>query len=431
MPLLFGALTLYYTVHPETFRPIVDRIPLAHFTETLEDSTAYPGTIPQAFALGKIVATVQDVNERLVRVRELLGTPLMSEKSLRILVEELEKGEENGLFQKALGFITFVNIMWLIAILGLASSVGPFLAIWLGPTIGSILRRIADEVFKICKWLFLATSGIHDVVWTLASFLILLANERFRAGTREYIALTACLLLAAGYYIFVFFVAADHPSLRRRDNMESDFKASFRKWQTVADFGGIVAAGSLALVFDSDIFGSLAVAVFYHMLGFGVWSEPLVVYIGFQNDQALAKSTIASSLILVLTITMRALKISSFVTRPFNFALQTMGASCYYLGLLIGQHSRSVRNRPGLVRGFLLGSIVLGLFTGSVLGIPAIFNSSVVFVVLEILDFIAMCRLWNDPAKVWAMIFIGSAVVFRLSIWMKTNPDWVSKVFMT
>ena len=411
VPILFTALVVWYCWQPELFRPIAAALPIGNYTESIADSVAYPGTIPKAFQLGKVLgAESTDAAARLESARELLHAPKLSQANLDNLVQELLQNQENGHFQKILGFLSFVNIVWLLAITGLLVSVGPFVVIWIGP----LVVNITIEIVSLIQWLYYHTMDYHDTAGTMFSFCIVLANEKFREGTAEFISLTGC---AAATWVYLYF-------RKRSDTLEATTNTG---QNDCAEVAGSICAGALALKFNSELFGFISVAFLYHVIGFGVWCEPLTVYVGFRSEKGIIQAMMASAMFLLLTVTLQVLGIDPLFLRPFKSSLNVFGSVVF---LLTGNIARYVIVKAvnfTLVYGI---SLALSLFIGSVLGIPSLFNSAVVFSVLWVLEIIGGLPFWQDPAGFWTGLFIGSFCIYQLSFYMKTNPDWVMHVFM-
>jgi hypothetical protein len=144
----------------------------------------------------------------------------------------------------------------------------------------------------------------------------------------------------------------------------------------------------------------------------------------------LVRCTVGSALLLSIGIVFRLMRVNAKLFRPFTWSVYTLGSVTYFLGVLIGAHAfRRSKSKLNFAL-IMVFSLIIGLLVGATLVIPPLFNSSIVFWGLWILDLLASLNIWSDPAFLWAGIFIGSFFVFQASMWMKTNPDWITTVFM-
>ena len=79
--------------------------------------------------LDKKNATEKIINQ----AKKIAGTGQMNAKILHNLPKYLEQMEKNNVLSRIKGFFTFVNLIWMIAILGILLSIGPVLLLIINP----------------------------------------------------------------------------------------------------------------------------------------------------------------------------------------------------------------------------------------------------------------------------------------------------------
>jgi hypothetical protein len=429
LPVFFTFLVCWYSAFPAVFTPVVELIPIRHYNESITDSVVFPETVPLAFKLGRVLG--EGGEKVLENAREVLKAPRLSKARLDEIVADLLIEEDNGRIARLYGVLTFVNVLWLFAILGICVSVGPFLTLWCGPTIVRLLKTIARETLEILRLLYEMTYNFHDSMSAGLCFLIVLSSEKYREVPAVFVAFTG---VALSIVSFVFLLERSgeldlfRPIGRRRYQnpqrheglQQFDLELAIASWS--------VAYTALALKMKSELFAFSGLGGIYRLLGLSVYTEPLVIFIGFDSEATLARCTIASAILVVTMITLRLFRINPEFLIPFRRALATFGSIGYFLGLLILQHVRgTIIISPAVVMVF---SLVTGTFFGAFLNIPSLFNTSVVFACLYSMDRIALMNFWRTLPGFWAGVFASSIFVYQLSLWMHTNPDWMMKIFM-
>jgi len=259
--------------------------------------------------------------------------------------------EQLTTLQRAAGFITFVNVIWLLAIAGGAACAVIFF--------GSILKDLYNLLKGVPKWLY---AGVFYA--TSASCLGLGWGSGDIA--RPYMTLVGALALggSVGYNLAI---------LKERPRFEVFPWLLFMIWTPIAVFG------------HNNMVGFLSVAALLSALGFSIVVSPLCYMIGFEDKAAVPRATGAALLILATYVGMHVLGAHAPWTSVFEGGALFLGSFVGYLGLLI-MSSRFYGNKGAghwcgmQVLTFVLG--ILAIYIGSVFGLESLQKIGGTFLVL-------------------------------------------------
>jgi hypothetical protein len=149
--------------------------------------------------------------------------------------------------------------------------------------------------------------------------------------------------------------------------------------------------GLTAIYYQSVLIGVIASVSLICALGFAAGMGPMCYFIGFYNDDALARGTSASFLILALFVGLRATDTHIPNLEVFAPGMLFVGSFVGYLGLLIAS-SKWYDHRRSSFGGYLgrqLWTLVLcmaALFFGAVLNIPQLLQIGGTFFALWALE---------------------------------------------
>lgn len=295
--------------------------------------------------------------------------------------------------QRFAGLITFVNVLWVLAIgVGVAS-----FAFLFGSFVKDLIKALKNVPLEFYEFVFYAGS-VGTAVY----------GRSLAAGVAPYVGLTGCLLFGAA----LLFTAKAHQSLK---------------------FGGagvsailFVVWSAAAVVYGSSMLGFIAVAALLSALGFSVIVSPLCYAIGFEDKAALGKATSAAFVILAGAVGIRIAKAHVPALATFEDGALFLGSFVGYLGLLVA----SSRWYDGKDRNYVLFQVVTivagvaALLIGSVFGIGELQKIGGTFFVLYLVE-----KLFEIPAKsargYAAIGLVASAVIFGFSMYVKSNPESV------
>lgn len=285
--------------------------------------------------------------------------------------------------QKAAGLVTFVNIMWMFAIiLGVICFIVLF---------GSFLRHIPPEFYEC-------------IGYGLAIALTFWGNT-LGAGVAEYVTFTGALLFVGLMVVTV--------KVHRMQIDESIY------------FGMMtVVLGVSAVLTQNSITGFVTSITLMASLGFSVIVIPGGYATGFREDSALSRATNAGFMLLFFYVGMTACGLQS--TRFFDLfrdGALWMGSFVGYLGLLIAS-TRWYRYRQNylVMQVITITAGILALFLGSILGIPELQKIGGTFFVLYIVEKISEIPASSVEGYAAVGIVVAGSV-WGISWFIKSNAE--------
>ncbi|HXV27189.1 MAG TPA: hypothetical protein VD862_04170 [Candidatus Paceibacterota bacterium] len=290
--------------------------------------------------------------------------------------------------QKFAGFITFVNILWVIAII-----IG----------VGSFIYLFGDFARLMFEILAAIPLVLYELVFYGISLGLIFWADSFRPGVSHYVALTGCLLFAGAM----------------------GFTISRRNLTRGTGFGYFAVLAALyacvALLYTSSMIGFLAVIALMGALGFSVIAGPLCYCIGFQSEDALGKATVAAMAMLAAFVGFTIAGTGTLeVFRP---GALWMGSFVGFLGLLIASSKWYERNFPYAVMQVV--TVIAGiaaLFIGSVWHISEFQRIGGTFFALYLVEKYAEIPVRS--MRGYAVLGLtGSAFVYWFCLTVKDNPE--------
>lgn len=355
---------------------------LAYSVRALDESAA-AGVITEAQAK-------QGIDRYLVKAKQIAGRDVTLTELTTTLAAAPSPAPTVRLtrLQKFAGFITFVNIAWLIAII-----IGVI----------SLLYLLRDLITWLVKRFLDIPIEVYEVVSYLGSIGLIVLAKTLGDGTAPYVALTGCLLFGGAL----------------------TFTAMRRKWRSVDGISLIlfIAWGITAMVFTSSLVGFFAIIALMTALGFSGAVIPMGYMIGFKDEDSLGRATSASLIILTGFVFLRVFGNSIPYLSVFESGALFMGSFVGFLGLLIAS-SRYYRDGDGYVTQQLITIIagVLALFVGSTWSIPELQKIGGTFFALYAVE--KFTDIPMKQARTYATVgLILSSLIYGFCMMVKQNPD--------
>eukprot|EP00943_MAST-04B_sp_MAST-4B-sp1_P000985 g985.t1 len=406
---------------------------------------AIPLTRTNAFKLGRLLGTLEQLEKGgnsnsttftniLNNVTEVLKLPngginsIAEIASVLTMLEEDENDFNPSLRKKVLSIFSVVNLIWLIAIVGIMVSILPSIHFILKP-LRDFLERVARYVLeniiqpvliRLHDW------GIIEFgLWTLCSLCILDSHRFYGLVAGKYIAITALggSVLCMTYTTFRHFptLCKRYYRLRYRDGIET---------QSMQNTIWYVAASFLigALHFKSDFLGYISVAAFYYKLGFSGYAMRLCFVFGFDGDNALYRCVITSFTILNLTIALRLFNFKELylTLAPIQSPISIFGSIVGNIGLLIISSLHFPNGRRNTIymgRNLLMViNLLYSYCIGTLYNIDGLTNASIVFFVFYSwakLSEVIFEYKWSP----WLLVLGSSLMLWRASLYLHTYPN--------
>jgi hypothetical protein len=331
------------------------------------------------------------INKYLSQARVLTGNPDYSFNDL-LNTQSAAGGPELTYLQKAAGFVSLINILWVMAI-----CVGVFCLIYLAiHWINQIIAFFRILPLAFYEVLFYAVS-IGLTAWGI------ILPEAYGA----YVTLTGCVLFA-GSIIFTT-------------------KVHDKKFDTSAFFLVLAAFYSpLAIILKSQMIGFISVIAVMGFLGFSAMVIPCGYAIGFRDDDALERSTVAGFMMVLFFVTARMGMPYIPQLAYFERGALFLGTFVGYLGLLIAS-SRwySGRSSYALFQFVTIVAGISALVVGSIWNIGELTKIGGTFFVLYLIE-----KPFEIPLKKgshYAMVgLFVSAVVYFGCAYASSHPQLVN-----
>jgi len=406
---------------------------------------AIPLTRTNAFKLGRLLGILEQLQKGgksnsttftniLHNVTEVLKLPngginsTAQIASVLTMLEEEENDFNPSLRKKMFSIFSIVNIIWLIAIIGIMVSILPSIHFILKP-LRDFLERVARYVLEYIIQPVL--TRLHDWgiiefgVWALCSLCILDSHRFYGPVAGKYIAITA---LGGSVLCMTYTTTRHFPTLckwyyrlRHRDKIER---------QSIQNIIWYVTASFLigALHFKSDFLGYISIAAFYYKLGFSGYAVRLCYVFGFDSDNAVYRCVITSFTILNLTIALRLFNFKELylTLAPIQSPISIFGSIVGNIGLLIISSLYFPNGRRNTIyfgRNLLMViNLLYSYCIGTLYNIDGLTNASIAFLV-----FYSWTKsyevIFEYKCSIWLLILGSSVMLWRASLYLHTYPN--------
>ncbi|OGN09720.1 MAG: hypothetical protein A3J46_02680 [Candidatus Yanofskybacteria bacterium RIFCSPHIGHO2_02_FULL_41_11] len=289
--------------------------------------------------------------------------------------------------QKFAGLVTFVNILWVFAIVGLVGC-GTYL---FGDFLVNVLKDIPTEIYE----------GILYVT----SIALAVYGKFLSPEIDSYVGLTGCLLLAGALVL---------------TNYAHKLKENYLRFWAIL----FVSWTAAALVYQSQMIGFIAVGALMSVLGLSAMIYPFMVVIGFKDQDSLGKTTTAAFAIILLYTASIVFNLQLSIVNVFQSGALFLGSFVGYLGLDIA----STRWYDGRQRNYALFQVVtiaagfFAIYVGSVYGIGELQKIGGTFLVLFFLTKLTETPI--ESRRGYAVLgLFSSALIYGFCVYAKSHPD--------
>lgn len=298
-------------------------------------------------------------------------------------------GQELSALQKFAGLITFVNIMWVLAIL-LGVACFTYLA---GGWVVALI--VAFAVIPLAVW---------EALFLLAGLGLAGYGTTLSPEIAPYVGFTGCMLFGGG----LAFVLKNH---RLKKHIDSLFLVL------------AAVSGLFAVLYGSVLIGFLAVVALMGALGFSVAVLPMCYVIGFRDDDAVVRATTAGFFVLLLFVGLTIGGNDIGVFSVFRTGSLWMGSFVGFLGLLIASSKwYAKRSSYVLLQIVTLVAGVAALLVGSIWQIPELQRIGGTFFVLWVLE--KFIEIPVESAKGYAYLGLcASGLLYGAFTVVKAYPE--------
>jgi len=357
-----------------------------------------------------------DCSAHLEAASNIVGTTLnatyFSLDNLR--AELLLEDEERSIAQRILGLFSFVNLIWLVSIIGALLTVGPFILYVLGAHLAKIATMLYEHVVVP-----LHKAGLFELLAYALAFLVTAQSCRYpmqHASAATLVGLSGALAFAPCWAYSTALWA----------------EASTGKEEHFAALTGTLLAlclVPLTLIHASSLIGFMAVAAAYCALGFVMGPFLGGFYIGFRSFDAVMRCWLVSALLVVAFATLQIRNLLTARLSPFARGAMVLGNVGFFLALLL--LSSEWRGRKsglsyGAANTLMLASLVAAALVGSVFAMPSCVNTASTFFVLWVMEK-EMEAKWGAAGI--AVLFANFVALYFLAHHLHTHPEVITSLF--
>jgi hypothetical protein len=190
-----------------------------------------------------------------------------------------------------------------------------------------------------------------------------------------------------------------------------------------------VVWGVMAVAFQSHVIGFMSVMAMLTALGFICGHFPGCVYMGFESDRVIPRTTLAAGLMLAVHILLVITGAAATEIAPFREGMSFMGSFVYFLGVLIMADKYYCRVRGDvnwglywLMQALVLTSGVGALYLGAVFGLTALTAFGGTFFALYILEKYYDLP-WYGIGWAWSLLGLGG-LLYGIGVFAKSHPQY-------
>ena len=422
LPLLFVLALILFSLNQKLF---INELPniIPKFSNN-PTHPPFPKNLLESFNCGNLIQKYKSSKEieekkeiQLEITNVLKWFRLIKDEEILEMENNLNIFVENKSWAKMFGFLSFINIIWAISIIGLTISL-LFIFKDIIYILGLIIFQFLYPLRNIAKFL------LHPILYII-SFLFIVQGKRYKK--EDYIGLFFCLTgISISLVAFFYGVWLSLPFKEKRNNDEAklyDFLS--KKYLTILII--------LTYIYESHMLGFFSVMIFFAILGFSVLPLGLCWLIGWSSRNQMEKSIAVSFLLVQLNIFFKYYKKIYFYTRYFSLGLSIWGPICFFLGVLIKSSGYSWYYRNEYYKNNLLFiiSIFEILFFGSILNLTSMVNTSLVFLVLYFVEKIGEFNFMFIKGFMgfWTFMFFIFGLLWWMSYFIKTHPKFIMEMF--
>lgn len=294
--------------------------------------------------------------------------------------------QELTVLQKAAGYVTWLNILKIFAIIIGAGAFCFLFKNWVGKFI-MLFVNIPKEMYEVLA--YVGSSGLI--------FIGLFVSE----NNALWFGLTGCLLFAGALTLSAFLHDLKKSEVRF-------FSILFAVWSVVA------------ILYGSSVIGFIAIGALMGLVGFSLWVTPLSYAFGFKDEDHLGNATSTAFAVLLLFVFLRMTHITLPFVHVFESGAYWLGSFVMFLGLLIAS-SKWYDNRFPYVLMQVVTTIagMLALYVGSVYDIAPLRGIGGTFFVLYLIE--KPFEIPAESATGYAIISLLVALGVGSGVWWAQN----------
>lgn len=357
----------------------------------------------------------EEFTEKILKeAKKIAETGKMDAEILHKLPEYLEEIGKNTVLSRVKGFFTFVNLIWMIAILGIIISIGPSLVFLFSPFGGLFMKLIFKVIIPFIIYLY--DLGILEFLGYFISIIFIADGMKVNKEWGFFISLTGVGFLVALYFYSVIKYELGEFEIKGNDHIILGTLITLTLF-------------SLSIIFTSKLFSFFATIVFYYFIGFYTGCFGLCYVIGFLNETEMYRVITISFFLMVFYIGLKGLNVNNTIIELYRSPIQIFGALTYFLGLLIiASRYYSYKSLSYFQRQlFYIVSLLLVLFFGNFFNLPSLINTTYVFGVLYLME--KNYELFSKiTGSLWIVILTTSLVLWICSLYLHRHSEIIVSI---
>ena len=368
----------------------------------------------------------KELTEKLInQAIKIAGTGKMNAEILHKLPKYLEDIEKNSVLSRIKGFFSFVNLIWMIAILGILISIGPVLLLLIDPFLDMLMLLWNNTILPII--IFLHKNGFFEFLGNLVSIILIADGMKVNKEWGFFISLTG-----AGFMFLLFIYSLEYKfnnyyGLEFSRNKKYSKKIDKQK-VIIGILTGIIFF-SLSLVFNSKLLSFLTTTDFYFLIGFYTGCFGLCYFVGFLNKSDMYRVVSTSFCLMIFYIILRCLNINNQIIELYRSPIQIFGALTYFLGLLIiSSLYFDEINLTYIQRQIIfIISLILVIFSGLIFNMPSLTNTTYVFGVLYLME--KTVEIFHKiEGNIYVLILILSIALWIFSLHLHKHSEIIISI---
>ena len=370
-----------------------------------------PTSLPVVWRLGQL--SKDTTAESLAEASRLAGWNFSTHEELTAIGDLLRDYEttHRSLPARIWGFMTFINIVWTLSIIGMVVTFFPFLQFF--SPLAKFLARMFTGLYE------LVLRPLHEPLGYVLCYLVTCQGMRYAEDTGVYVSLAGTV----GFLGMLTYSTEKH-----RDLTPTPTVKRFLFHVTI-----VGVSAPLAIHFQSRLLGYLTVIALHTAMGFGVSYSGLCYVVGFDDKSSLQKSVLTSLVTIPLLLLLRGNTVPGLdhYLAPFSHAVHVSSTIVYLLALLIlsSRYYWSPSERRGYFPSqiIMIVSLVAFLLYGTVHGVESFVNIASTFAVLYLMEKVEEMPLWQDAGIV--LVFLSFVAMFVGSLFLHTHPGFLVSLF--
>ena len=356
----------------------------------------------------------EQINTIIQKAKDILGNEEINSEILHKLPEYLKELNKASVISKYTGIFSLVNLIWLIAILGLTFTIGPLIY----ASLGSIVSKIyGTYIYPIVNYIY--ENELYIYLGYVISLLLVCDGMRVKKGWGLYISLTGAIFLT-GLFVYTLELM--------KEGVEEKPWTFFWTITPILYFSLSINMNSILLSFVTTIYCYIFLGFYKQCFGLGY-----ILKYEFIFESKVNIIGLNSLVLMTFYIMLRTLHLFRNILDLYKSPIQILGATTYFISLLIFvfksyKYHEEILSYPKRQIIFIC-SVVYSLFLGYAINLPSLSNTAYIFTALFILGkIIELVQRIKDSFVI--LVFTVSLCLWIFSFYLHKHPEMIVSIFI-